>query len=155
MLERISQTTFYKHCPNVVAQLSGLTEFAESSPLTPSLLHLVRLRASQINRCGFCQKMHADEARRDGETQDRLDVLAAWRELSCFTAQERVALAWTEALTLVCNSEITEDIYQNTLEAFGQQGLLDLTMAIVQINSWNRISVSLCFQPDIEQRGEQ
>lgn len=154
MLERISQSTFYQQCPNVVTQLTGLTEFAESSPLSPSLLHLVKLRASQINRCGFCQKMHADEARGDGETQDRLDVLAAWRELSCFTSQERVALAWAEALTLLSHSEITEDIYQNTLDTFGQQGLLDLTMAIVQINSWNRISVSLCFQPDIEQRGE-
>ena len=94
--------------------------------------------------------MHADEARADGELQSRLDVLPAWKELSCFTAKERAALAWTEALTLINHVEITDAVFQSVLDAFGESGLIELTTVIVQINSWNRIAVSFRFQPDIK-----
>ena len=150
MQHRISQSSLYKQCPRLVTHLTALGDVPESAKLPPQLLHLVRLRASQLNHCGFCQKMHADEARADGELQSRLDVLPAWKELSCFTAEERAALAWTEALTLINDVEIADSIFQAALDAFGESGLIELTTVIVQINSWNRIAVSFRFQPDIK-----
>lgn len=150
MQHRISQSSLYQQCPRLVNHLTALGDVPESAKLPSQLLHLVRLRASQLNHCGFCQKMHADEARSDGELQPRLDVLPAWKELSCFTAQERAALAWTEALTLINDVEIADSIFQAALDAFGESGLIELTTAIVQINSWNRIAVSFRFQPDIK-----
>ncbi|WP_286232701.1 carboxymuconolactone decarboxylase family protein [Thalassotalea sediminis] len=150
MQPRLSPENLYKNCPRVPTHLIGLGKLADNETLSKQLLHLVKLRASQINHCGFCQKMHADEARADGEQQSRLDVLSAWRELSCFTAQERAALAWTEALTLIASEEITDQTYQQVTEAFGEQGVVELTTVILEINSWNRISVGFGFQPEIK-----
>ena len=149
MLNRISQSTVYQQCPRLVTHLMGLAELPVSSSLSPSLLHLVKLHASQLNRCGFCQKMHADEARHDGESQGRLDVLPAWRELNCFTTRERAALAWTEALTLISNNCVSDAVYQAAVDEFGEAELIELTTVILQINSWNRLSVSRRFQPDV------
>ncbi|MFD3323391.1 carboxymuconolactone decarboxylase family protein [Alteromonas macleodii] len=89
--------------------------------------HAVKLRASQINQCGFCQHMHAEEARESDENQSRLDVLSAWRELDCFSFEERTALAWTEALTLIHSSTITEEMYNSVESTFGKEGLIELT----------------------------
>ncbi|MCP1338988.1 carboxymuconolactone decarboxylase family protein [Idiomarina sp. M1R2S28] len=150
MQHRISQSSLYKQCPRLVTHLTALGDVPESAKLSPQLLHLVKLRASQLNHCGFCQKMHADEARADGEVQSRLDVLPAWKELSCFTEKEQAALAWTEALTLINDVEIADNIFQAALDAFGEGELIELTAVIVQINSWNRIAVSFRFQPDIK-----
>ncbi|MDV6316453.1 carboxymuconolactone decarboxylase family protein [Idiomarina sp. HP20-50] len=150
MQHRISQSSLYEQCPRLVTHLTALGEVPEAVSLSPRLLHLVKLRASQLNHCGFCQKMHADEARADGEMQSRLDVLPAWRELSCFTPEERAALAWTEALTLLNHVEITDTAFQDALDAFDENGLIELTAVIVQINSWNRIAVSFRFQPEIK-----
>lgn len=150
MQHRISQSSLYKQCPRLVTHLTALGDVPESAKLSPQLLHLVKLRASQLNHCGSCQKMHADEARADGEVQSRLDVLPARKELSCFTEKERAALAWTEALTLINDAEITDAVFQSALDAFGESGLIELTTVIVQINSWNRIAVSFRFQPDIK-----
>lgn len=150
MEHRISQSSLYEQCPRLVTHLSALGDVPEAANLPPRLLHLVKLRASQLNHCGFCQKMHADEARADGEVQSRLDVLPAWKELSCFTPKERAALAWTEALTLLNHVEITDPVFQDALDAFEEKGLIELTAVIVQINSWNRIAVSFRFQPEIK-----
>lgn len=151
MEHRISQSSLYEQCPRLVNHLTALGEVPEAANLSPRLLHLVKLRASQLNHCGFCQKMHADEARADGEVQSRLDVLPAWKELSCFTTKERAALEWTEALTLINSVEVTDNTFQAALDAFGESGLMELTTVIVQINSWNRIAVSFRFQPEIKQ----
>lgn len=151
MEHRISQSSLYEQCPRLVTHLTALGDVPEAANLPPRLLHLVKLRASQLNHCGFCQKMHADEARADGEVQSRLDVLPAWKELSCFTTKERAALAWAEALTLINSVEVTDNIFQAALDAFGESGLIELTAVIVQINSWNRIAVSFRFQPEIKQ----
>ena len=93
--------------------------------------------------------IYAEEARESDENQSRLDVLSAWRELDCFSFEERTALAWTEALTLIHSSTITEEMYNSVESTFGKEGLIELTSIILQINSWNRISVSLQFQPSI------
>ncbi len=150
MSTRLSQQSVYRLVPRLAKNLIALGNVAEDSTLNRTIVHLVNLRVSQINHCCFCQHMHSQEARDDGEHQVRLDVLPAWREASCFSTQERAALAWAEALTLISQQpSISDDTYQNALTAFGEQGLVDLTAIIVQINSWNRISVGFQFVPDI------
>ncbi|MCD6006146.1 carboxymuconolactone decarboxylase family protein [Vreelandella alkaliphila] len=150
MSTRLSQQSVYRLVPRLAKNLIALGNVAEDSTLNRTIVHLVNLRVSQINHCCFCQHMHSQEARDDGEHQVRLDVLPAWREASCFSTQERAALAWAEALTLISQQpSISDDTYQNALTAFGEQGLIDLTAIIVQINSWNRISVGFQFAPDI------
>ncbi|NAO98004.1 carboxymuconolactone decarboxylase family protein [Vreelandella titanicae] len=149
MSTRMSQQSVYRLCPRLAKHLTALGDVAPDSTVNRSIIHLVNLRVSQINHCCFCQHMHSQEARDDGEHQVRLDVLPAWREAPCFSTQERAALAWAEALTLVSQQAVSDNDYQNALAAFGEQGLIDLTAIIVQINSWNRVSVGFQFAPDI------
>ncbi|OZT73510.1 carboxymuconolactone decarboxylase family protein [Vreelandella boliviensis] len=149
MSTRISQQSVYRLVPRLAKHLTALGNVASDSTVDRSIIHLVNLRVSQINHCCFCQHMHSQEARDDGEHQVRLDVLPAWREAPCFSTQERAALAWAEALTLVSQQAVSDNDYQNALDAFGGQGLIDLTAIIVQINSWNRVSVGFQFAPDI------
>ena len=149
MSTRISQQSVYRLCPRLAKHLTALGDVAPDSTVDRSIIHLVNLRVSQINHCCFCQHMHSQEARDDGEHQVRLDVLPAWREAPCFSTQELAALAWAEALTLVSQQAVSDNDYQNALAAFGEQGLIDLTAIIVQINSWNRVSVGFQFAPDI------
>ena len=149
MSTRMSQQSVYHLCPRLAKHLTALGDVAPDSTVNRSIIHLVNLRVSQINHCCFCQHMHSQEARDDGEHQVRLDVLPAWREAPCFSTQERAALAWAEALTLVSQQAVSDSEYQNALNAFGEQGLIDLTAIIVQINSWNRVSVGFQFAPDI------
>ena len=149
MSTRMSQQSVYCLCPRLAKHLTALGDAAPDSTVNRSIIHLVNLRVSQINHCCFCQHMHSQEARDDGEHQVRLDVLPAWREAPCFSTKERAALAWAEALTLVSQQAVSDNDYQNALAAFGEQGLIDLTAIIVQINSWNRVSVGFQFAPDI------
>ncbi|MCA8864503.1 MULTISPECIES: carboxymuconolactone decarboxylase family protein [unclassified Halomonas] len=149
MSTRMSQQSVYRLCPRLAKHLTALGDVAPDSTVNRSIIHLVNLRVSQINHCCFCQHMHSQEARDDGEHQVRLDVLPAWREAPCFSTQERAALAWAEALTHVSQQAVSDSDYQNALDAFGEQGLIDLTAIIVQINSWNRISVGFQFSPNI------
>lgn len=149
MSTRISQQSVYRLCPRLAKHLTALGDVAPDSTVNRSIIHLVNLRVSQINQCCFCQHMHSQEARDDGEHQARLDVLPAWREAPCFSTQERAALAWAEALTLASQQTVSDHDYQNALAAFGEEGLIDLTAIIVQINSWNRVSVGFQFAPNI------
>ena len=149
MSTRMSQQSVYRLVPRLAKHLTALGNVASDSTVNRSIIHLVNLRVSQINHCCFCQHMHSQEARDDGEHQVRLDVLPAWREAPCFSTKERTALAWAEALTLVSQQAVSDNDYQNALAAFGEQGLIDLTAIIVQINSWNRVSVGFQFAPDI------
>ncbi len=146
MSKRITQGDVYKLQPAILKSLIGLGD-AAASELEHSLIHLVKLRTSQINGCAFCQHMHANEARKDGEAQHRLDVLPAWKEVDIFSARERAALAWTEALTRVAVEEVSHDIYTATAQEFTEHELVNLTAAIVTINAWNRIAVGFHFAP--------
>lgn len=150
MSNRITQHEFYSEYPHILEHLTDLVNPNDTSQLSHRLIHLVRLRASQINQCGFCQKMHADEARGSGEAQTRLDVLAAWKEVDCLSYEEKTALAWTEALTLIHRSGITTELYNRVEDVFGKREMVALTTIILQINSWNRISVALRFQPAVD-----
>ena len=107
-----------------------------------SLLHLIKLRASQINGCSFCVEMHSREARRDGETEQRLYLVVAWKELPLFSERERAAFAWTEAVTRIADGGVSDELYEKTLKHFSEEELTKLTVAVGMINIWNRISVS-------------
>ncbi|MGH9629803.1 MAG: carboxymuconolactone decarboxylase family protein [Bryobacteraceae bacterium] len=113
----------------------------KSSHLEPSLLELVRLRASQINGCAFCLDMHTKDARAHGESEQRLYTVSAWRETPFFTDRERAALAWTEAVTLIHEGHAPDEVYQEVRERFSEEELVNLTMAIVTINGWNRLAI--------------
>lgn len=146
MKERIAYQQVYKLQPALAQSLIGLGD-AAANKLEHSLIHLVKLRASQLNGCAFCQHMHANEARSDGEKQSRLDVLPAWKEVPVFSARERAALQWTEQLTLLAQQEIHDRDFNELKNQFSDEEIVNLTAAIVTINAWNRIAVSFHFLP--------
>jgi AhpD family alkylhydroperoxidase len=120
----------------------GLEIAVRRSGIDPVLYELVKIRASQINGCAFCIDMHTQDARVAGETAQRIDLLAAWREAPCYTARERAALALTEAVTLVAATHVPDDVWDAAAEVFDAAELAQLVMAIVVINGWNRMMVS-------------
>ena len=114
----------------------------KSWKLEPSLLELVKMRASQINGCAYCIDMHSKDARAAGESEQRLYALNAWRETPFFTDRERAALAWTEAVTLVSKDHVPDALFEETRKHFSDEELVNLTMAVVTINGWNRLSIA-------------
>src|SRR3954466_4146413 len=124
------------------AMLSLETHVHKASKLEPSLVELVRMRASQINGCAYCLDMHSKDARAAGETEQRLYGLNAWRETPYYSARERAALEWTEALTLVTEGHVPDDVYERVREHFSEEELLHLSLAVVAINGWNRLNVA-------------
>lgn len=129
--------------PGVLQAMGGLQRYAQESGLEHSLLELVKLRASQINGCAYCLDMHSKDARAEGETEQRIYVLNAWREAPFYTPRERAALAWTEAITLISEGGISDELYATTREHFNEKELVDLTMAVITINGWNRLAIGL------------
>jgi len=131
--------------PGALTALRGLEDYVRKSGLETKLLELVRTRASQLNGCAYCLDMHTKDARAEGETEQRLYALAAWHETPFFSERERAALAWAEAVTLVARETISDGAYEAARRQFSERELVDLTMAIVAINSWNRMAVA--FRP--------
>src|SRR6202167_5883275 len=129
---------FWKTAPQGIAALRGLNAYVEGSGLEHALLELVKTRASQINGCAFCLDMHTKDARAAGETEQRLYTLSAWRETPFFTPRERAALAWTEALTNIQQGHAEDEVYEHVRREFDDAELVRLTLAITQINTWNR-----------------
>ncbi len=127
--------------PEAMKALLALQRYTESCGLDQSLLELVKTRASQINGCAFCIEMHTREARAMGESEARLYLLSAWRESPLYTPRERAALAWTEALTLVADSHVPDDVYEEARTQFSEKDLANLSVAIGMINIWNRLQV--------------
>ena len=111
------------------------------SGLEHSLLELVKMRVSQINGCAYCLDMHSKDARAAGETEQRLHLLAAWREAPLYSPRERAALAWAEAVTLVATNDLPDALYAQVQAAFNEKAMVDLTLAIITINGWNRLAV--------------
>jgi AhpD family alkylhydroperoxidase len=128
--------------PGILKAMFGLERQVRQSGLEPRLLDLVRMRASQINRCAYCLDMHSKDARAAGETEQRLYGLEAWRETPYYSARERAALEWTEAVTLVAGTGVPDDVYQRVREQFSEEELAQLTLAVVAINGWNRLNVA-------------
>lgn len=139
MKERLS---YAKVFPKALETMLELEKFMMSSGLEHSLYELVKIRASQINKCAYCLDMHTKVARSEGETEQRLYALSAWQETPFFTERERAALAWTEAVTLISENEISDELYQETSKHFTEKELVTLTMAVITINGWNRLAIS-------------
>ncbi len=110
--------------------------------LEEPLLELVKSRASQINGCAWCLDMHTKDARARGETEQRLYLLPVWRDAPCYSARERAALAWTEAVTRIDTGEVSDSVYTEVRAHFDEKALVDLTLAIIAINGWNRMNVA-------------
>jgi AhpD family alkylhydroperoxidase len=132
-----------KYFPAGTGAMAGLERAVRRSALEPELLELIRVRASQINGCAYCLAMHNRDARARGEHQTRLDTVAAWREAPFFTARERAALAWCEALTELPATGAPEEVFAAVDAAFSPEETAALTFAIVAINGWNRLAVGL------------
>ena len=128
--------------PKVRQHLLAINAYLHGSSLGSRLLHLVEIRASQINGCAQCLDMHSQDARAEGESEQRLYTLDAWRETPFFDARERAALEWTEAVTLVAETRVPDDVYERVRQHFNEQELIDLTLAVTQINMWNRFNVA-------------
>lgn len=133
--------------PAVWAAMSALQQTVNRSTLEPALLELVKLRASQINRCAFCIDMHFRDARAHGERLDRLYLLDAWEEVAIYSARERAALRWTEALTRLPDGGVPDATFAEASAVFSEAELLELTLAIVAINGWNRFNVGFRVPP--------
>lgn len=126
----------------VMKAMHELESSLERSKLEPALRELIKTRASQINGCAYCLDMHTKDARAQGETEQRLYALNAWRETPFYTDRERAALEWTEQLTLIAENEVSDDLYARVREHFSEEEIVNLTLAVVQINGYNRFAKS-------------
>jgi AhpD family alkylhydroperoxidase len=122
--------------------MRGVERYVRASGLERSLIELVKIRASQLNGCAFCLDMHTKDARAAGESEQRIYVLAAWREAPFYSERERAALAWTEALTRLGPDGLPDELYERARKAFNEVELVNLTMAVIAINGWNRLSAA-------------
>jgi len=123
--------------------MRGLEHYInQSSGLEPSLRELVKIRASQINGCAYCIDMHTKDARAAGETEQRIYALNAWRETPFFSERERAALEWTEEVTLITGDHASDEVFFRVRQHFSEEELVNLTLAIVAINGWNRLAIS-------------
>lgn len=132
---------YKKLAPGAFEAMLGVESYVRKSGLDHTLLELVKTRASQINGCAFCLDMHAKDARAAGETEQRLYVLSAWREAPFYTERERAALLWTENITRLPPDGISDETFDEVSRYFDEKALVDLTMAIIAINGWNRLNV--------------
>ena len=128
--------------PGVIQAMLGLERQIRQVGFDHQLLDLVRMRASQLNGCSYCLDMHSKDARATGETEQRLYGLSAWRETPYYSARERAALEWTEALTLVAETHAPDDVYDRVREQFSEDEIVHLSLAIVAINGWNRLNIA-------------
>lgn len=132
---------YWTVAPDAVAAMRGVSKYMLECGLDRNLVDLVYLRISQINGCAYCCDLHANDLRKAGESEQRLDCLAAWREASFFSARERAALAWAESLTHVSVTHAPDDAYQAARAEFSDKELVDLTFAVALMNAWNRVAV--------------
>jgi AhpD family alkylhydroperoxidase len=131
---------------NALKAMYGLGAYLAKSPIEHGLLDLVYFRVSQINGCAFCLDMHAKDLLSAGETGQRLYLLNAWREAPFYTDRERAALNWAETVTKITGGQVSDEVYNETRQHFSEQELVDLTMAVITINSYNRINIA--FRPE-------
>ncbi len=141
---------YFAKAPELLNALVALNKLVEESGFDRKLLHLVKLRASQINGCAYCVDMHVKEARKDGETEQRLHLVSAWRESPLFSERERAGLEWTEALTLLPQSRADDAYYEPLKSQFSDVEIVQLTMLIGVINTWNRLAVGFRSQHPVD-----
>ena len=136
--------------PNAFKAVFALQAYVDQSGLDPKLHELIKIRASQINGCAYCLAMHTRDARKLGESDERMHLLDAWREAPVFTPREQAALAWTEALTLIADSHAPDDVYEQVRRQFSEQEIVKLSAAIAAINTWNRLAIAFRTPPQVE-----
>jgi AhpD family alkylhydroperoxidase len=139
--------------PGGYQAMIGLERYLRTCGLDPKLLHVLKLRASQINGCAYCIDMHWKDARAAGETEQRLYGLDAWRESPYYTDRERAALEWTEALTLIADTHAPDSAHDALRSHFSEKEVVDLTLAIATINAWNRLAIAMRSEPGHYQPG--
>lgn len=132
----------FAKAPGALQALYGVGAYLGKSGIETNLLHLLYFRVSQINGCAFCLDMHAKDLRANGETEQRLYMIAAWRETRVYTDRERAALAWAEAVTKLTGNDVPDDVYEDARKHFTDTELVDLTLAITTINAFNRINIA-------------
>lgn len=145
---------YAKIAPNGYKAMLGLERYVRGCGLERSLIELVKIRASQLNGCAFCLDMHTKEARAAGESEQRIYALSAWQEAPFYTERERAALLWTETLTLVAQNHAPDEVYEQARQHFSEEELVNLTLAIVTINGWNRLAIGFrttpgSYRPDL------
>ncbi len=136
-----------KAAPEVYRAMLALESAVKATGLESNLLDLVKLRASQINGCAFCIDMHSKDLRAEGESEERLYLLDAWRETPFYSERERAALAWAEAVTLIAHSHVPDEVYEQARQHFHDDELVKLTLAVVAINGWNRFGIAFRAAP--------
>lgn len=153
-----SRLEYHQAASGAFHAMLDLEKYVRGCGLEHSLLELVKTRASQINGCAYCIDMHTKDARAAGESEQRLYGLNAWRETPFYTERERAALEWTEALTLISGNDVSDELYQRVHQHFGDEELVNLSLAIIAINGWNRLaipfrSVAGSYQPPAASKG--
>jgi AhpD family alkylhydroperoxidase len=151
MQPRINQ---HKVAPGALKAMLGLESYLHKCSLDERLLNLVRLRVSQINGCAYCIDMHSKDLRAAGETEQRLYELDAWRETPFYTDREQAALAWAEAVTQITDGRVSDNIFKQARDQFSEQELVDLSLAVVAINGWNRLNIAFRTVPGSYQPGQ-
>jgi AhpD family alkylhydroperoxidase len=137
-----ARLNYAKIAPGAFEAMGALEQYLHTCGLEESLIHLIKLRASQINGCAYCLDMHWKDLRAINETEQRLYSLDAWRECPFYTDRERAALTWTEAVTLIVDGHVSDEIYEEVRPHFTEKELSDLTLAVATINAWNRLSIA-------------
>ena len=137
-----SRLQYFAKAPALMKEVTALNKVVDECGLERGLLHLVKLRASQINGCSYCVDMHSREPRHDGESEQRLYLVAAWKESPLFSDRERAAFAWVEAVTKIADAGVSDELYEAALRHFSEEELTKLTVAVGMINIWNRLCVS-------------
>ena len=149
-----TRMNYFAKAPELMKAVSALEKAVQDSGFDRKLLHLVKLRASQINGCAYCVDMHVKEARHDGETEQRIHLISAWRESPLYSERERAALEWTEALTLLPQSRANDEFYEPLKAHFSDVEIVQLTVLIGAINVWNRLAVGFRSQHPIDRQAE-
>ena len=132
---------YKKESPGAFQAMLGMENYVRQCGLEHSLLELVKTRVSQINGCAYCLDMHTKDARAAGETEQRLYLLPAWRETTFYSERERAALAWAEAVTQLAGHEVPDELYEEVRRQFDEKAMVDLTLAVIAINGWNRLAI--------------
>ncbi|MEO6306011.1 MAG: carboxymuconolactone decarboxylase family protein [Bacteroidia bacterium] len=136
--------------PTAIQAISGLDKYLQSTQLSNLHKEMIKIRASQINGCAYCINIHTKDARKYGETEQRIYLLSAWRETNFFTEEEQVILALTEEITLISNGGLSDETYQKAIKVFDETYLSNIIMAIITINAWNRIGISTKMEPSLD-----
>jgi len=144
----------FENAAGAMKAMFGLGAYLAKGSIEKPLLDLVHFRVSQINGCAYCLDMHSKDLRSEGESEQRLYLLEAWRESPFYTERERAALAWAEAVTRITEGHVPDEVFEEARAHFSEQELIDLTMAVISINSWNRINIAFRTAPGSYQPGQ-